>query len=429
MKLLIKGGKLVDFKNNCFIIRDILIKDKMIERVERNIRVEADYQVIKATGYYVAPGLIDAHVHLREPGFENKETIESGTKACAKGGYTHVFSMPNTIPKPDSVKNIRHIQKLIDESAVIKVTPIASVTFDGETKTDFKALSKENIAGFSDDGSPVNNPRFVYEMLHMSQTTGKALITHSEDLSTFKVGAVNRGKVSEYFGVDGIPNEAEYNMIERDIEILRETGGHLHICHVSTKESVQLIKKAKWEGLNITCEVTPHHLSLTEDCLLEKKAFGKVNPPLRTQEDVDAMIAGILDGTIDMIATDHAPHEIDSKLVSIDKASYGFSGTEIAFNIAYTYLVKTRIINLIELYRLMSFNPAKVFNLENEGNIKENYYANLVLMDLSKNIEVDASKFVSKGKNSPFDGETLNGSVAMTIFEGKIVFKEGNNEF
>ena len=353
MKLLIKGGKLVDFENNCFILRDILIDGKFIKKIDRNIRVQEDFKVIDANNLYISPGFIDAHVHLREPGFEHKETIYSGTKACAKGGFTHVFSMPNTKPSPDSIENLNDLLSRINESAVIKVTPVASVTegIGGEELVDLKKLSKENIIGFSDDGNPVNSIDYVYKTLLNSIKTKKPLITHSEDRSCFKVGVVNRGKVSEYYSVDGIPNEAEFNMIQRDIDILEETGGHLHICHVSSKESIDIIRNAKLRGLNVTCEVTPHHLSLTEDIVMEKGAMAKVNPPLKTRVDVDRIIKGIQEGTIDMIATDHAPHEIESKKLPIDKASYGFSGAETAFSVAYTYLVKPRKINLIELFR------------------------------------------------------------------------------
>jgi dihydroorotase len=427
MKILVKNGNLVDFNSNCFIIRDILIDDEWIERIDRNLSPNLADKVIDARGLYVSPGFIDAHVHLREPGFEHKENILTGTQACAKGGFTHVFSMPNTSPSPDTVENLRYILSLIDQSAVIEVTPVASVTrqIAGKIENDLEKLALENIAGYSDDGHPVDDVKFVYDVLKNYQKTGKALMTHSEDLSTFTVGGVNRGKVSKKLGVDGIPNAAEFNMIERDIEILRQVGGHLHICHVSTRESIDLIRRAKLDGLNITCEVTPHHLSLTEDVVLEKGALAKVNPPLRTADDVLAIHEGLKDGTVDMIATDHAPHEMSSKKVDITKASYGFSGVEIAFNVAYTYLVKKeRVINLIELMRLMSFNPAKIFGLDKEGRLEVGHYANLVLLDLSKKIEVDVESFASKGKNSPFNGATLFGEVVQTIYKGKSVFKE-----
>ncbi len=426
MKILIKGGKLVDFQNNCFIIRDILIDGKCIKKIDRNIRVQDDFKVIDAKDFYISPGFIDAHVHLREPGFEHKETIYSGTRACAKGGFTHVFSMPNTKPSPDSIENLNDLFSRINENAAIKVTPVASVTkgISGEKVVDLKNLSKENIIGFSDDGNPVNNIDYVYKTLLNSIDTRKPLITHSEDKSCFEVGAVNRGKVSEYYNVDGIPNEAEFNMIQRDVDILEEVGGHLHICHVSSKESIDIIRNAKLRGLNITCEVTPHHLSLTEDMVIEKGAMAKVNPPLKTKDDVERIIKGIQEGTIDMIATDHAPHEIESKNLPIDKASYGFSGAETAFSVAYTYLVKTRKINLIELFRLLSYNPSKVFNIEKEGIIKEGYFANLTLINLRKEYEVKSSEFVSKGKNTPYEGMKLNGKVIMTIYNGEIVFEE-----
>ena len=427
MKLLIKGGKVVDFKNDSFAIRDILINDKDIEKISESIKEQADYEVINAKGLYVAPGFIDAHVHLREPGFEYKETISSGTKACAKGGFTHVFSMPNTNPSPDNIDRVQKINKLISESAVIKVTIVASVTqsIKGDKTTDMRTLSKENIIGFSDDGNPVNNDTYVRQCLINSKTTGKPLMTHSEDKSTFREGVINRGRISELYKFDGIPNEAEYNMIKRDIDILSESGGHLHICHVSTKESVELIREAKQNGLHITCEVTPHHLSLNEEMVLKKGTYAKVNPPLRRQEDVDAIVEGIMDGTVDMIATDHAPHEIESKETSLEKASYGFSGSEIAFSIAYTYLVKENRISLMNLFKLMSYNPSNVFDLDREGELKEGYFANIVLLDLSRNYYVDTEKFISKGKNSPFDGTLLNGVINRTIFEGKTVYKEG----
>ncbi|MBN2260270.1 MAG: dihydroorotase [Clostridiales bacterium] len=427
MKILLKNGKLVDFKNNCFVVRDVLIDGEYIERIDRNIHSLQTYKVIDAKDFYVSPGFIDAHVHLREPGGEDKETIYTGTKACAKGGFTHVFSMPNTQPGPDSKENIEKLLETIKKKAVIEVTPVASATkgIDGNELVDVKELSLMKIAGFSDDGYPVENLEFVYKVLLNSLKTRKPLITHSEDRSQFNTGAVNRGICSEYFGVDGIPNSAEYNMIDRDLKILEETGGHLHICHVSAKESIDLIRNAKLKGLNVTCEVTPHHLSLTEKIVIEKGTAGKVNPPLRTEEDRLRLIQGIKDGTVDMIATDHAPHDLDSKNKSIEHASYGFSGAETAFSVAYTYLVRERAINLIELFRLMSYNPSKVFGLKREGEIIEGYYANLTLVDLTNEFRVDAENFISKGKNTPYQGAVLKGKVEMTIYKGKIVYGEG----
>jgi len=425
MKYLIKGGKIIDFKSDCFKYSDILIDGKIIVKIDKNIQMENDYNLINAENKYIVPGLIDAHVHLREPGFENKETIKTGTMACAKGGFTHVFSMPNTMPNPDSEKNIDKIQKIIEKDAVIKVTPIASITEGslGGKLVDFEKLSKKNIAGFSDDGNPVFSEELMRISLLKSFECKKSIITHSEDKSTFSIGAVNRGKVSEYYNVDGIPNEAEYKMIDRDIEILKETSGYLHICHISTKESVKSIREAKRKGLNITCEVTPHHFSLSEDVVIEKGPYAKVNPPLRKSEDIDEIIQGIKDGTIDIIVTDHAPHEDESKNTDIVSATYGFSGAEIAFKVAYTYLVKSGVINLVKLIKFMSYNPAKIFNLKNEGDIKNGFFANLTILDLDKSKIVKTDEFISKGKNSPYDGMKLDGEVIMTIYNGEIVYE------
>lgn len=430
MRTLIKNGKLVDFENRCFIIRDILIEGERILRVDRNLRATGTERVIDARDLYVSPGFIDAHVHLREPGFSHKETVRTGTRACARGGFTHVFSMPNTSPSPDSIAHLEAYEQLLEEQAIIQVTPVASVTvgLKGDQRSDWETLSKRRIAGFSDDGRPVQAVGDVFGMLRLSKRTGKALMTHSEDLETFEVGAVNRGPVSQALGVDGIPNEAESNMIARDIEILRQAGGHLHICHVSTKESIAMIRQAKLEGLNITCEVAPHHLSLTEEEVLRVGPLAKVNPPLRARADVEAILEGIQDGTVDMIATDHAPHEMSSKKGDITKASYGFSGSEIAFPIAYTYLIKKRrVINLIELIRLMSYNPARIFGLDDEGRVEPGALANLVLLDLSQHEAVDVTQWRSKGKNSPFDGMMLYGKVARTIYRGETVYEEGND--
>ncbi len=426
MRILIKGGRVMDFESNTFLPRDILVHDEIIEGIATHLSPEQADQVVEAGGLYISPGFIDAHVHLREPGGEHKETIETGTRACAAGGFTHVFSMPNTSPSPDSPDHLRDLFERIKKSACIKVTPIASVTrgIQGEELVDLKALSKEAIAGFSDDGHPVTAVDFVYEVLLNSIETRKPLITHSEDLSTFTVGAVNRGALSEHFGVDGIPNEAEANMVRRDVGILEETSGHLHICHVSAAETVDIIREAKLKGLKLTCEVTPHHFSLTEEVLYEKGSQAKVNPPLRTRRDVDRIIRGIQEGTVDIIATDHAPHDQASKAVGIEAAAYGFSGAELAFSLGYTYLVKPRHIDLMTLLRLMSYNPAKIFGLEGEGEIKEGYSANLTLLDLKASYRVEAAGFISKGKNTPFEGSILHGRVKGTMYQGRWVHEE-----
>lgn len=427
MKYLIKGGKIIDFKNDCFEYGDILIDGKIIVKIDKNIQMEDNYNLINAKNKYIVPGFIDAHVHLREPGFENKETIKTGTMACAKGGFTHVFSMPNTMPHPDSEKNLEIIQQIIKKDAVIKVTPIASITEGslGKKLVEFEKLSKKNIAGFSDDGNPVFSEELMRISLLKSFEYNKPVITHSEDKNTFSVGVVNRGKVSKYYNVDGIPNEAEYKMIMRDIEILKETSGHLHICHISTKESVKSIREAKRKGLNITCEVTPHHFSLSENVVVEKGSYAKVNPPLRKLEDIDEIIKGIKDGTIDIIATDHAPHEDESKNTDIVNASYGFSGAELAFKVAYTYLVKSGLINLVKLIKLMSYNPAQIFGLKDEGDLQKGFFANITILDLNKNKIVNTDEFISKGKNSPYNEMKLYGEVIMTMYNGEIVSKEG----
>ncbi|OPL07681.1 MAG: hypothetical protein AVO33_03895 [delta proteobacterium ML8_F1] len=426
MRILIKGGSVADFKTNRFLKRDLLIQEGVIRKIGQNLLPEAADQVVEAEGLYVSPGFIDAHVHLREPGGEHKETIETGTRACAAGGFTHVFAMPNTSPSPDSVGHLKDLYRRIEKSALIKVTPIASVTrgIAGEELVDLEALSREDIGGFSDDGHPVTKVDYVYQVLLNSVKTHKPLITHSEDLSTFEVGAVNRGPLSEFFGVDGIPNEAETNMVARDVAILEETSGHLHICHVSAKETVEVIREAKLRGLKVTCEVTPHHFSLTEEMLYHKGTQAKVNPPLRKKEDVQRIIAGIQEGTVDIIATDHAPHDRASKETDMERASYGFTGAELAFSIGYTYLVRQRHIDLMTLLRLMSYNPAKIFGLEQEGEIIEGGLGNLVLLDLTTGFRVEASKLLSKGKNTPFDGSLLYGRVKKTLYQGRWVYEE-----
>ncbi len=363
----------------------------------------------------ILPAFCDVHVHLREPGFFYKETIFSGTKACARGGYTDVFSMPNLNPVPDSVENIKVQTDIIEKDAVINVHPYASITVNqaGERLSDFEGLSRFAVA-FSDDGKGVQSREMMEAAMLKAKALDKVIAAHCEDNSLLHGGCIHKGEFAEKNGIQGICSESEWGPIKRDLLLAEKTGCKYHICHVSTKESVELIREAKKRGVDVTCETAPHYLVFNDSMLKDEGRF-KMNPPIRAEEDRLALIEGIKDGTIDMIATDHAPHSNDEKSKGLRGSLMGVVGIETAFAVMYTHLVKTGIITIEKLVELMAINPRCRFGLPLSEDI--------CVFDVSREFTVDPNEFLSKGRSTPFQGEKLYGQCRLTVKDGKIVYK------
>lgn len=417
--MLLKNCKI--FQNNNFVYRDILIKNKKIVNIDENIN-NIDCKIIDVNGKFVSAGFIDVHVHFREPGFENKETIKTGTLAASRGGYTTVMTMPNLNPVPDTYENLKKQLDIIKKDAIIRVIPYASITKgeDGKEYVDFESLSKY-VFGFSDDGRGVQSSEVMYKAMQCAKKVNKPIVAHCEDNSLIFGGSIHKGKKSKELAVKGIPSCCESVQVARDILLAKETRCHYHICHISTKESVDLVRMAKKWGINVTCEVTPHHLISTEDDVTNI-GYWKMNPPLRTLEDKKALIDGIIDGTIDIIATDHAPHTELEKNIELEKSSFGIVGLETAFSLLYTKLVKENIISLEKLVNLMTKNVSNIFNLS-YGKLEIGCNADLCVIDLEKKYKINSNEFFSKGKNTPYNDLEVYGKIELTIYDGEIVYE------
>lgn len=417
--MLLKNATLLH--NNKEEIIDVLIEDGKIKETGKNL--SADAEVIDCSGLLLTPGLVDVHVHLREPGFEHKETIETGTKAAARGGFTTICPMPNTQPIIDTAERLNDLNSRIEKDAVIKVLPYVSITtgLKGETLVDFNSLKQGGAFAFTDDGVGVQSADMMYRAMQQAAKIDMAIVAHTEENTLIYGGAIHEGKTSEKLGVKGIPAITESTQIARDVLLAEAAGCHYHVCHVSTKESVRVIRDAKRAGIKVTAEVTPHHLVLDENDITEKDPNFKMNPPLRGSDDREALIAGLLDGTLDFIATDHAPHHEDEKAAGIETAPFGIVGIENAFQLLYTKLVKTGVFTLQQLIDWMTIKPSAVFGL-NSGTIEANKPADLTLIDLNREYKLDKNEFVSKAKNTPFHGINLTSDIVMTIADGKIVY-------
>ena len=365
MRMLIKNGRVIDPASNTDDIRDILVEDGVIAEVAKDIDKAAD-TVIDAKGCMVMPGLVDLHVHFREPGFEHKETIRTGARAAARGGFTTVCPMPNTKPAIDSVEMVEYIKNKSEEVTDINILPIAAMTAgqDGEYITDYERLYEEGAVAVSEDGKSVMNARVARQAMRLAAEVGIPVFAHCEDKDLAARGVMNAGNKARELGFYGIMNSVEDIMVARDLLLAKNTGAKLHICHVSTEDSVRMIAAAKKEGLDVTAEVTPHHLTLTEDDINEDDANYKVNPPLRTNKDKDMLIKGLKDGTIDIIATDHAPHHLTEKDRGFVEAPFGISGLETAVAIIMTDLVKKNVITPLEMADKMSYTPAKIIGID-----------------------------------------------------------------
>lgn len=422
MKILLKNAMI--FTNGKFTKSDLEITNDIITNISSDIESKDFDAVYDLNNMYLLPGLIDVHTHLREPGFIYKETILTGSMAGAKGGYTSICAMPNLNPTPDSLENLKPELEAIKKDAKIHVYPYGTITVGekGDQLANLKELADYVIA-FSDDGHGVQSEEMMLEAMKQAKELDKIIVAHCEENSLLNGGYIHDGEYAKKHGHKGICSESEWVPIKRDIELARETGCHYHVCHISTKESVQLIRKAKQEGVNITCETGPHYLTLNDMQLQEDGRF-KMNPPIRSEEDRLALIEGIKDGTIDMIITDHAPHSKEEKSKGLAGSSMGVVGLEVAFPVLYTNLVKKRIITMEKLLELMNTNPRKIFKIGTEIKIGEK--ADLTVYDLNENYNIDSSKFVSMGKATPFDGDNVYGKCKMTICDGNIVFNELN---
>ena len=371
--------------------------------------------VSNSSKYAVFPGFCDVHVHFREPGFSYKETIKTGSMASAKGGYTSVCTMPNLNPVPDSLEHLKEQTDIIERDAVIEVLPYAAITIGekGEELVDMESLAEKVIA-FSDDGRGVQSEEMMREAMLRAKALGKMIVAHCEVNELLKGGYIHDGEYAKEHGHRGICSESEWKQIERDLRLAKETGCAYHVCHISTKESVDIIRKAKAEGVDVTCETGPHYLVMNDSDLQEEGRF-KMNPPLRAKEDMEALIEGIKDGTIDMIATDHAPHSAEEKSKGLEKSPFGITGIETCFPLVYTKLVKTGIITLEKAIELLAINPRKRFGIK-QGN-------DFTVWDLEALEKVEPEKFISMGKATPFEGWELFGKCVLTVKDGQIVYK------
>ncbi len=430
MKILIQNGHIVDPSQSKDGLGNILIEDGRIkevwmqddshEKIIKKMKSIPEIRTIDASGLFVLPGLVDMHTHLREPGYEYKETIKTGTLAAIKGGFTSVCPMPNTNPTNDSDVVTSYIIKKSLQEGFCSVFPVGAITKNskGEELAEIGLMVDAGAVAFSDDGRPVMNSLVMRRALEYCKSFNVAIISHAEDLNLSDSGVMNEGSLSTSLGMRGIPSAAEEIIIARDIILAERTGGRLHIAHVSTEGSVRLIKQAKNNGLNITAETCPHYFTITENAVKGFNTNAKVNPPLRTLKDIDAIKQGIIDGTIDVIATDHAPHHKDEKNQEFDKSPFGISGLETALSLSLK-LVHDGIMTLSKIVEKMAYVPARILNI-NKGTLKVGSDADITIIDLNKEWKVDALSFASLGKNTPFDGWELKGAPIITICNGRV---------
>lgn len=423
MTTLIKSGRVINPAKNQDEICDLLVENGIITKCDKNIEGSFD-EVINADGLLVMPGLIDLHVHLREPGFEYKETIETGSKAAAKGGYTSICAMPNTKPAVDSVETVKYIKEKAKEVSPINVLIVGAVTKEqaGKELSDIRGMKQEGICAISEDGKSVMNSGIYREAMKLAKELNIPVMAHCEDINMVCGGALNMGKKAEELGVKGISNAVEDVIAARDILIAKETGVRLHLCHCSTVDSERMVREAKEEGLLVTAEVCPHHFTLCEDDITANDANYKMNPPVRSKKDLEALRAGLKNDVFDVISTDHAPHSAEEKSRSIDKAPFGIVGSETAVALTMTELVHTGIINYMQMAAKMSYNPAKVLGID-KGTLNVGAIADITIIDPEKEYTINTEDFVSKGKNTPFNGYKAKGMVVRTIVSGKTVYK------
>lgn len=425
MSILIKNGRLIDPDTKLDDQCDILIKGDKIEKVGRDLKEKAD-TTIDAAGYYVMPGLIDMHVHLRDPGYTYKETVESGALAAAKGGFTTVLAMPNTKPVTDDKTRLRYVMNKAKTNSVIHVLQVGAITKgqEGTELADIEGMIDAGAPAISEDGKSVMNSRLYRKAMQIAAARNIPVLAHCEDIDLVEGGVVNADCHTKKMHLKGITNAVEDVIVARDIFLAKETGAALHLCHCSTKDSVRMVEEAKADGIRVTAEVCPHHFTLTSDDIKENDANYKMNPPLRTKEDKEALLLGLKNDIMDVIATDHAPHSEEEKSRSIERAPFGITGLETAVALTVTELVKKDIITPMQMAEKMSYNPARIAGLTDRGSLAEGKAADIVLIDPDEAYTINKKEFASKGKNTPFDGRKVTGRVKVTICDGEIVFKD-----
>ncbi len=425
MRILIKEGRILNPDKNEDFVGNILVDDGVIvKKTKDKIDGPAD-EIIEAEGCFVMPGLIDLHVHFRDPGFEYKETLKTGADAAAKGGFTSVCTMPNTKPVMDSPEKVKLYDERAKKEAVINVLPVGAVTIgqNGEELTDIRGMKESGICAISEDGKSVMNAGLYREAMRIAAECNIPVMAHCEDKNMVAGGVMNESQISKKLGFKGISNAVEDVIVARDIIIAKETNATLHLCHCSTKDSVKMTKIAKEDGVKVTAEVCPHHFTLCDEDIIADDANYKMNPPLRAREDVEALKAGLRENIMDVISTDHAPHSREEKQKSISESPFGIVGLETSVSLTMTELVDKGIITPLMMAEKMSYNPAKVLGID-KGTLNEGKIADITIINPDEDYVIDSSTFVSKGKNTPFDGYKVKGKVKYTICNGNIVYKD-----
>lgn len=423
MTILIKNGRVLDPATGTDGIADVLIEEGRIRAVEPGILAEAD-RVLDADGCFVMPGFIDLHVHLRDPGYEYKETVETGSAAAAKGGFTTILAMPNTKPVVDNADVVRYVLHKAEDVGLANVLQIGAITRGqrGEELADIEDMVDAGIPALSEDGKSVMNAQLYREAMMLAKKYDIPIMAHCEDINLVHGGVMNQDDKADELGLPGITNAVEDVIVARDILLAKETGARLHLCHCSTKDSVRMVELAKQEGLSVTAEVCPHHFTLTSEDIREDDANYKMNPPLRTRADVEALIDGLKKGVMDAIATDHAPHSREEKQGSMRNAPFGIAGLETAAALTMTELVDKGYLTPLQMAEKMSYNPARIIGID-KGTLKPGKTADVVIFNPKEEYIIDAEQFRSKGKNTPFHGRKVKGRVMATILSGNIVYK------
>lgn len=423
MKLLIQNGHVLDPLTGLDGISDVLTDGDKIVKVAKDISDAAD-QTIDASGCYVMPGFIDLHVHLRDPGLTHKETLETGGRAAARGGVTTVCAMPNTKPIIDTKEMVEDVHKRAADESPVHVIQLGAVTKGeaGEELADIRGMAEAGCHAISEDGKSVMNASLYRKGMKLAKENNISVFAHCEDIGMVEGGVMNAGPKAESLGVKGITNAVEDVIVARDILLAKETGVRLHLCHCSTADSVRMIEAAKKDGLPVTGEVCPHHFILSTDDISENNGQYKMNPPLRAPKDVEALRKGLKNGIMDVISTDHAPHAEEEKNLPMEKAAFGIVGLETSASLTYTELVEKGVLTPMQMAEKMSYNPAQILGLQDKGSVSEGKAADIVIFDPSAEYRIDKNTFLSKGKNTPFDGYPVKGEVCCTIVDGRIVY-------